>query len=250
MWKILFSLMLSSPAFVFATERPWAVGETLTYEVGWKAATAGTVVLKVEERKQRQSRLAEKVSALVSSNVLIDAVFRVRDRMESWIDEKTGASSGFSLRLEEGDKRKQLDVFLNPLTGVYKSRLARPHKNPPVQQTEGRIKPGAHDYLSALYFFRNASSKVGQLIPAVVFEGKEEVAVALKITGEEKIVVPSGAYSCLVGEVLIKSESGYSTPPEGRLLIWFSNDKKRIPVQFVADPAFGRLEVKLSSISH
>jgi len=221
------------------------LGETLTYEVGWKAAQAGTLSIRVVEKKQRQGRSAYKLALAVESNSLIDMMFPVRDRFESWIDEKTFSSSGFALRTDEGGKRKQQDIFLNPITGEYKSRTARPNKNPNIETEAGRVTKGVQDYLSALYFLRRQTLAVGKQVFFVLFDGDEEKQVAFKIIRKETITVPAGTFPCFVGEVLVKTDTAYAPPPKARLFVWLSDDAKKVPVQFQAEPAFGQIDIKL-----
>jgi hypothetical protein len=181
------------------------------------------------------------------TNAAIDTIFKVRDKFESWFDADSKCSAGFMAGIEEGKYRKQTTVFINVKSGDYKMRTMWPNKKSLPTLSTGLYPRGVQDYLSALYYFRSLSFENGKTFPAQVAANTDVFDIALRIKGTETIKVPAGSFSCFATELLLKTDKGYESHPQGRLFIWFSADAKKIPIQIVAEPSFGRLEVKLAS---
>lgn len=248
MLVILFSR--SSSAFRWPTypNTSFSVGEQLIYDVGWKSAKAGQVTLHVAEKGVRKNRPAYKFVLEAQTNTALDAVFKVRDRYESWTDVQSFCSLGFAKRIQEGKVMKLQDYFLDPPSGSFKGRVVRPNKSSLAQTIQGSMPACVQDAVSAIYYLRGQNLSVGQVVPLQVMDGSNMHFLQIAVRRKEPLKTVLGYGDCLVIEPLFKNEQGqYQPHPEASILVWLTDDKKHIPVQVSATLGFGHIQATLKS---
>lgn len=224
---------------------PFEVGEELEFEMGWKAAVAGTTRIKIVEKKARSGRAALHATLETTTNKAIDLVYPVRNRFESWIDEQAVCSLGFARRIREGDSIVDEDIFIDPVKGTYKSRKMRAKKDTAAKLTHGQVPAFVQDVVSTIYYLRSRPLAVGKSVPVQIFYGGEVYDATFNVLRKESIEVPAGRFRCVVVEPLFRGPKGFASHPKATLLIWMSDDAKRLPVKITAQPAFGQVEATL-----
>jgi Protein of unknown function (DUF3108) len=244
---LLTSLLQPVHSLSAATQKalPFGVGEEIELQMGWKSATAGTAVLKVVEIVPRKNRKAFKLSVVASTNQIIDSIFEVRDRFESWMDTEWLCSLGFSKQISEGDTLTNDLYFIDPTSGHFRRRKIRISKGKTPQESTGAFPPRTQDMVSAAYFLRTHQLKVGQSVTMNAASSDEFSEIKFNVVREEKVEVPAGRYSCVVIEPLFKVENKFVPNPKASITIWVSNDEKHIPVKILVTPTFGEVTAEL-----
>jgi hypothetical protein len=231
-----------------ATNAAFSVGEELKFKMGWKAATAGYATLTVQGIVPRQNRRAYRLICDVQSNKAIDAVFQVRDQLESWMDTETLASLGFVKRVDEGGYKTDEIFFIDSSAGRYRARRVRLDKKSTPQQTEGTVPPFIQDLVSAFYYLRTQPLTVGKSIPMDVMGGAQIHRVQASVLKKESIEVPAGKFSCLVLEPLFQTDQGLKPHPKASIYVWVTDDARHLPVKIGAKLAFGEINAELAGV--
>jgi hypothetical protein len=200
------------------------VGEELVYALMWKGLAAGETTFRVIEKlplnasppllpgEQRlpprlragPEPLVYHVQMRVRSRGALNAVFAIDNRIESWIDARTGASQRFLRHVREGtfdiykaDERLDFDYDENL---AYLSRVKHKDAGPILKHSEPRPIPGPlQDTFSILYYVRHDPLAPGEEREVTVSTRRETATVVLTAAAQtETLTIPEvGSFEAL-----------------------------------------------------
>jgi len=100
--------------------------------------------------------------------------------------------------------------------------------------------------VSAFYFVRRQPLRVGEQIRLPINDGSKTSDVRLEVQALEKIRVPMGAEMAYRVEPTV---FGGLLKRKGRMLVWFSDDERRLPLRIKAMISVGTITADLKSAS-
>lgn len=216
-------------------------GELLSFRLHYGIMDAGTATLAItDEAKELGGRKTFHVVGLGESKGTFDWFFKVRDRYETYIDEKALVPWLFVRRVQEGGYKLSQDYIFN-------------HFNQKVNVGEGKvfpIEPNMQDMLSAFYQARNmdlSNAKPGDLFALKCFVDNEIWPLQIKFIGRETVETDAGTFKCLKFRPIV--QKGRVFKREEDLNIWISDDKNHIPVKGQADVLVGSIKMELTGFS-
>jgi hypothetical protein len=225
-------------ALRYVPNTAFGFGEKLTFDVGYKFITAGEATMQIAEKAATVSgRPCYDVNFDVRTTSAFDKVFKVRDHYETYIDVDGIFPWRFEQTVREGKYSRDFAANIDQRGNVAKT-------------TEGsfRVPAFIHDILSAFYYTRALdlrSMKKGQSFALKNFYGKQTHDLRVKILGREQVEVPAGTFDCIVVEPMV-SEGGLFKS-EGRIIVYLTDDDRKIPVKVSAKVAIGSIDGKLTS---
>ena len=227
-------------------------GEVLTYRVHYGLIDAGeaTIAIAKDSIKFNNSPCYHVVGTGNSKNAF-DWFFKVRDRYDSYIDEKTLLPKFFMRRVNEGGFIINQDYRFNQTAksvNVKRTGTDEPRSTPGKVFT---IPSATHDILSAFYYARNLNLdgvKIGDIITIQTFFDEELFPLKIKLVGREVISTRAGKIRCIKIHPLI--QQGRVFKEEDDLTLWVSDDINRIPVRLQADVVVGSIKMDLKSYSN
>ena len=157
----------------------------------------------------------------------------MRDSVESVIDAIGMFSWYFDKKLREGKYRSHRKY------GFDQIKHEVVYENDTVE-----IAPYVQDALSLLYYVRTQPLKVGESVFVHNFTDGRHYPVEIKVRRRERIKVKAGAFDCLVVEPLLQS-AGIVTH-EGRLTVWLTDDRLRLPVMMKSKVVVGSITAELT----
>jgi hypothetical protein len=218
-------------------------GEKLTFTVNYGIISAAEASLEI-----KSSSLLDKPVWLITSNArtypFFDSVFKVRDVVQSYWEKENLQSLRFSKRLNEGtykqyrvhtyDHEKKLSIYQS--WGFKKQ----------VFKTRQIVIPAnTQDILSAFYYVRQQDLVPGRSVPInITTDGKSYSTVVL-VHRREQIDSIFGKKDCLVIEPKLRGEAVFKQ--SGRILIWVTDDKYKIPLKLTSQIVFGAFSATLKS---
>ncbi len=216
-------------------------GEKLTYRMHYGIIDAGIATLSItDEEKEFAGRKTLHVVGLGESKGAFDFFYKVRDRYETYIDEKSIVPWLFVRRVNEGGYKIEQDYIFN-------------HYTQKVNVGEGLIfpiEPNMQDMLSAFYNARtmNLSAAIpGECYAIRCFMDKEVWPLTIKFIGRETITTDLGTFKCLKFRPIV--QKGRVFKKEEDLNIWITDDKNHIPIKGQADVLVGAIKAELTSYS-
>jgi hypothetical protein len=209
-------------------------GEKLEFDINYGFINAGTAAMEVTRLIEYQDRPCYQITTRANSNDFFSAFYRVEDRVESIMDAMGLFSWRFEKNLREGgytsDRQYQFDQRAN-LVYDGKDTVA--------------VAPATQDALSALYFVRTQDLSVGSSVFVDNFTDGKEYALEVKVLKKERIEVKAGTFDCIVVEPLTQSVGVFKH--EGRLKVWLTDDRLKMPVLMRSKVLVGSISAELTS---
>ena len=235
---------------------PFEVGETLVYEgkinrlpfpFAVDIATLNFTVVKPESNPSQTNRIFLKAEAISKGSLL--KLFRLSflQRAESTVDANNFRAL-HTLRRDEQNKRirdgeAKFDYAAKKV--VYREVDPTNPASPPRMITS-RLEAPAQDLLSAIYFLRRQTFAVGKSFEIPVSDSGVVYRVPVKVTARERLKTVLGKVWAWRVEPEVFGEKRM-IQDEGKMVIWLTDDLRRLPVRSLIQTSFGKIEVKLRS---
>ena len=225
---------------------PFAVGETLTYDVSWSSILmAGTAVTTVKQKGPLSGSSGSSGSTaytIVAEGRPIPIVARLYAlyyRMDTLLDSVTLLSRRGSLYAEEGkDRRTSTTTF---------DRAARRaffvEQSDTTTKLDFVVPAATQDGLSTLYAIRSRTFKIGDHIAVPVADSGALYNVDVTVGAPEPVTVPFGQTTAWPLKGVIKDADGM--PVWNNIVVWISTDARRLPVKLQAELTIGSFVLAL-----
>ncbi len=215
---------------------PFKVGEILEYSAHFNVIPAGTASLRVISIDTVNGVPAFHVRFEAKTSPLADRLYKIRDRIDTWLDRNNLATHKQSKRIREGSYRKKYDTIID-----YSQSIAI---------TNGDTLSITHpvrDPYSLFYYLRTIPLPEGTVIPFTTFDSNVLTNFHVVVAGKETIFVPAGTFA----SVLVKPyrERGTLFKNQGAMKIWFSDDARRLPVQIHVKMKYGSMLLRLKKFN-
>jgi hypothetical protein len=227
---------VSSHQVLPAVAQPFRAGESLRFSVQYGFIKAGTAWLEVPEIIDWQGHPSWHLVARVESNSFFDKFYKVRNRIESIWDQQRLFSWQYFEDRHEGHYETTDTLIFDP-------------EGHTVHYTDGKsypIPPGVQDALSAFFFTRFQALPLGGSITFNYHASRKSLPLEVKVLGRETVKTPAGQFDCVVIEPFLKAGGIFKN--KGRLVIWLTDDDRRIPVLMKSKVAIGSIRVVLQEI--
>lgn len=216
-----------------APARAFGASESLKFSVQYGFIHAGSAWLEIPEVRRFQGHEVYLLLARAESNAFFSRFYKVRERIESYWDRRGLYSRRYVEDRREGKFRQQTDVVFDPV------------RNEAVYSDGGTFPVPARvqDALSAFYYFRTQALPLGGSIVFHYHASQKSQPLQVKVLGRERIKTPVGTFDCIGIEPILKAGGIFQN--SGRLVIWVTDDERRMPVLMKSKVAIGSISVVL-----
>ena len=219
-------------------------GEFLQYDVSYGFFGAAKATLHIDNSSTEiMGRKTIHITGSGRSSGALRWFFKVDDRYETYIDEKSIIPWKFIRHVREGDysldREILFDHYLNKATVFQKDTQ---HYN---------IKPNSQDLLSAFYYARTLdlnSAKIGQEFTINTFFDRETYPLKIKFLGKDKIETDLGEFNCLKFRPLL--QEGRVFKEQEDMTIWISDDSNKVPIRLKTNLLVGSIKMDLVKVSN
>ncbi len=199
-----------------AQRLPFAPGEHAVYDVRLGAFQAGTGTLSVTGRETVDgAQTLHTVMTLRGGN----ALYRLNNRYESWIDTGGLFSRRFYKNTHEGRHRRTRRYDFDPEQRTF----LRENGDTGTLPTSEPL-----DDLSFLYFARTLPLEPGATYRLPRYFKADGNPVVIQVLRRETIRVPAGQFRAIVVRPIIQTDGMFSQG--GNAEVYFSDDQHRIPI--------------------
>lgn len=234
----------SAPAPFVWRQQPntvFAVGESIVYAIKYGIVPAGTARLDVRPEESINGRSAYRLECVARSNAAMDAVFKVRDRNQSWMDRESLCSLRFRQDMREGLFKRKVETAYDPTTGRFLYRKWRKGKE---FVYDGPSPTYMQDVLSSLYFIRTRDLVVGESVLVDANSGSNNWTLRVGVVARETVEVPAGRFVCLKLEPVLAGDGLFRS--KGRLEVWVTDDARRVPVLLRSRVTVGAFDAEMT----
>ena len=215
---------------------PFQIGEKLTYNVSFTGITAGQASLEVvndtvvNNNHQLHIRFNARITFPVSS------IYTINDQVDTWLDSKYLYTKKLTKNIREGNYKNDSYTIID-----YDQSIAITNGDTVI------IDQFLRDPYSLFYFLRTIPLIIDETIDFTAFDGKKITPFQVITNTKETINTMAGTFPCLVvkpfrkGATLLKNK--------GDMMIWFSDDKIRLPIQIRIKLKYGSMLLKIKDIN-
>jgi Protein of unknown function (DUF3108) len=250
LWMVAAALALE-PAGPRAQQRPgtgdravpFAVGETLTYDVAWAAyLTAGTATVGVKARTPMGSGSAAYDLVAEGRPIgLIDRLYHAYYKAESLLDTRTLQSTMATFYADEqGQTLLRTTRFIGLSTIEF-----QPEAGAPGQRRT--VPPLSQDPLSAIFVVRARALKAGQGFTMPVVDGSDIYQTRWQVAGPEPLTTPIGTLPAWRLTPALSDVAGRPILDQS-ITLWLSDDARRLPLKLAAGLPVGTFTLTLTRI--
>ncbi len=228
--------------FTDVPNNAFGVGEKLTFVIKYQFVSAGIAMMEVSSGAIVNGRPTMLIETKAESNSVIDKFFKVRDFNSSTVDARSLMSLNFHQNLKEGGYSVIRNTAFDYARRSYKfSRVRRGN----LTERSGKIDQPIHDILSAFFYTRTLDLKPGGKYSIKVFSDEDVYSLVVNVYKKtQKVSVPAGKFECLRLEPVVLGD-GIFKGDDGRMLIWLTNDERKIPVQIRSKVFIGAFDAEL-----
>jgi len=260
---IIFALQAPCSAQKSTARNPQDVfppGETLVYDVQWSppswmlffpAISAGEITLTFQGQTQHQGTPAFKITAAAISSGFFPKMggITITDSFESIVAAPEFCSYQMSKKVREGKRQRDILLTFDHKNGGGHYLAYDVSRHPPVELNNEPVKnvPSCvQDLLSAIYYTRLQDLKIGRKVRLPVSDNGIVKEIEVRIVGQEMLDSAAGRMSALRTEAV--AVFGGIFQSGGALLIWVSNDERKVPLKFEAKVKLGRVSGTVKKI--
>jgi hypothetical protein len=214
--------------------------ETLVYNIQWRLIDAGVARLTQEPKRAKLH---------LESSGLVSRLYKLDDNYDL---EMEGDFCAVSTTLDAMDRSRHretkviYDYSKGKATYVERDLI----KNTVTKTAEVEIPSCTHDIIGALYKLRTLKLEPGQSTQMALSDGKKSVSARIEAQQKEQIQTKTGTFNTTRYEAFVFGGVLYAR--KAQLLIWISDDPRRLPVQIRLRMSFpiGTITLELETEEH
>nr|MBN2277589.1 DUF3108 domain-containing protein [candidate division Zixibacteria bacterium] len=211
----------------------FGIGEILQFDIGYGFINAGYATMEVKDLIEYNGRPCYLLISTANSNRFFSSFYRVEDRVESVFDARGLFSWHFEKKLSEGSYQANKSYSFDQ----ENHRVI--YENDTLD-----INNYIQDALSILYYVRTRDLKIGESIYVDNFTDGKSYPMEVRVLQKETVKVKAGKFDCLVVEPLLLSAGIFQH--EGRLKVWLTDDRLKLPVLMKSKVLVGSISAELT----
>jgi hypothetical protein len=224
-----------TPRYRTIKQNAFGVGEKLVFDVNYGVVTAGEAFMTIARTDSMFGRKVYRIEFGVNSLPSFSWIYKVEDRYLTFIDVEAIAPLRFEQHIREGSYSRDFTADFDQLRHVART-----------SEGEYPIPPYVHDILSAFYYARvvdYSKLAVGDTIGLHNFYKDASHDLVVKFLGRQELDVEAGTFRTIVVEPLVKEGGLFKS--EGRIVIWLTDDERKLPVRVNTKVVIGSIDVEL-----
>ena len=211
-------------------------GETLDYTLSWLRVTGGSARMTIGPHLEESSQY--KITSVGKSNARFSRIFKVRDEIETVVARSNFSTVHYRKRLDERGKKKDETTVVNE--GVATRTTATK-----TRKTE--VPTPVYDPISMVYFLRTVDLTPGKAHAfQIIADGKLKVVTVQVRRNKDTITTEAGTFRCIVVEPMMHAVN--SDARDTKLMIWYSDDERRLPVRMRSEVPVGTITASLKGV--
>lgn len=229
----LLALPLAADVSLGATpylERVFSDGETIEYDLSWLGVVGGRATLSVVPNGDQFT-----ISTVARTLGAIGRLYPVRDEIESVVSRSNFSTLRFEKSLNERGRSKTELTILDP----RRKMALRKGKEFPYQ-------PPIFDPLSTIYYIRTLDLSPGARHEMTIIADDKIYPMEAIVLKREKLRLDGTVLDTVLVEPKMRY-GGIFRDENQRLLIWFTDDARRVPVRIRSELEFGSITATLRS---
>ncbi len=234
-----------------AVKAPFEIGETLTYDAKISKIIQGISIAEltftIGKGVENENYL---ITAEARSKGTLIKLFRYSFLQK--IDSVARRSDLRALRTAKHDVQKERIRNSEAVFDYGERRVTYTETDPnepmrPPRLIASDLNGDTYDLVTGIYHLRTLPLAVGKTFDVTVSDSGLVYNVPVRVTARERQKTEIGRVWCFKIEPEVFGD-GRMIGREGSMIIWITDDARRIPVRSQVKTSFGKLEIKLKSV--
>jgi hypothetical protein len=223
-------------------EIPFQIGEKLRYKLKWTVIPVGIAVFEVLDGTMETGTPSYLVRLTVESYPIVDLIYKVRDRIESYMDRSMTHSLLYRKKQREGRHRRDVEVRFDW------DQLKAFRYNKGKHESTVDVLPKTFDPLGVFYAFRLNPITDGLEVAAPVTEGKKSVMGKARVVKRETVTLADRDFDTYLIEPDLQHVGGvFEKSKDAKIQVWVTADARRIVVKLKSKVIVGHFSGELLS---
>ncbi len=231
------------------SQKAFKPGEKLTFEISYGFVNAGEAVMEIDKNYQTiNGRKCYDIRFYVNSSSSFEWVYKVRDFYRTYVDAEGLFPWRFEQHIKEGNYQRDFEAIFDQQN--LKAKTYTGDKDPKKFEGEYDIPEYTQDAMSAFYYartFDHSKMKEGDKISLQNFYKDKTYPLDVRYLGKETIEVMAGEFRCIKVEPLVQEGGLFKS--EGSIVVWMTDDERRMPVKVKTKVIIGSIDADLSEYS-
>ncbi len=233
---------------------PYTVGETLIYEAKFsKAVLRGIAVADLSfsvERAASSQNFLIKSEAKSKGTVANLFKYKIYQNIQSTVDDENLSVLKTVKRDEQKERVRDSTAVFNYRNREVTYIESDPNDSArPPRIVASTIAGDTQDLVSGIYTLRRLPLAVGKTFEILLSDSGLVYKIPVRVTAREEIKSVLGKTLCFRVEPEIFGEKRL-IEQKGSMIIWITDDARRLPIRSQINSNIGRIEVKLKSIKY
>jgi hypothetical protein len=165
----------------YSQKIPFKVGERLTYTLQFNIIKMGRGYLSVESIDNISGVQSYHIKFQANTHKFADRIFRVRDKIDIWLNKTDLATLKINKEINEGNYHKNYYTLID-----YNNSIVITNKD------TININGAVRDPYSLLYYFRTIPLEVGQILDFTTFDNKKLTGFQVIVDDKQTLETPAG----------------------------------------------------------
>jgi len=207
-------------------------GEYFRFSIDYGFVNAGWAEMEIPSIVEYNDELAYRLQTTAGTNRTFSVIFKVEDRVESLLHMEKFHTLRHEKHLNEG--KYHADRWFN----FDQENNRAISKNYDIE-----TYPNALDVLSAFYYVRTLELFPGDTFYLPNHTDGKNYPLRVAVHNIEEIEVPAGKFECIQVEPILKAPGIFEH--KGKVFVWLTNDKKKMPVLMKTKIIIGSIDASL-----
>ncbi|MDP4611777.1 MAG: DUF3108 domain-containing protein [Opitutales bacterium] len=240
-----FCCLLFALSLPLQAELPFSAGDRFTYDLHWSFIKVGKAELNfAESTLPTVDQPLILASFTVRTSGIADKLFKVRDKIETWIEPSTGRPLLYKKEQREGKTERDIEVVFD-----WESMTASYTKNGETYDPLP-ITLETRDPLSLIVAIAGTKFTKDKTHSLAATDGKRLVSIDILRKKDRKLKLEAGKFTAQHFEVATNELQGvFEKSPDASIELWLSQDTPALPLKMKSEVAVGSFYGILRSYS-
>jgi hypothetical protein len=221
---------------------PFKVGEIIKWDLYYIGIKAATMTVEIMPFVDIDGKKAFHFNGVAQTTSLMKYIYRLYDIIDSYVDYESFLPKKLTIKMDESKQNVAMVLNYDHKKGkshFWKKRIDA-NGVATEERREDEFTPYAQDIFSSLYYMRTHDMKVGDKVKFVVHDNGKNWEMTIEVLKEEKVWTRLGSVDTLLLHPTVERNGEKFT--KGKLMLWVTNDAKKVPVKYEAELRIGSMK--------
>lgn len=227
---------------------PYRVGEKVSFDVSFFNINAGIINLEVKPFVTVNGKKAYHFEVSGNSNSFFSRIYAVDDKLTTYLSYDELLPLSLQVSIKESKQLAEARTFFDwkTLKASYWQKRITKEKGERSKKIDWEILPYSQNVVSVSFYLRAFKLEPGKKHAVRIADEGKNIVFTGEVLRRETLKTPVGDLKTVVVSPSIKADGVFT--PIGQILLWFTDDDRKLLVRLESKIKIGTIVAKLKSI--